>query len=331
MRLLNYRTLSLCTALAEVSAADIPHTWNVAASVISSVLATKFGTPGNGVIVSAGFGTIHLIETIENCIPVGESGSTEDSLTCAKSVVSAAALFGMAYNNYRQVGYWTNKRDGFGGDVAYIDDYFSQMGSHVAISDVHFEGVPLNVTHLPQTMGKRSSAGEDSAIRALHNSSMPLSFVYQDTRENYVPLLVATNGTHYHIGHLVPSSSRSGSENNSASLQRRGAIDPNYTHVGSGGVKLQCNSEGAVMTETQVELFLDSPMSGTSSSSAAMNVFLNLVNYSTFAGFSFSEWVDGDLSGQWAMEAESNGFGTNWETNWNWCFGVEAASCDKGL
>ncbi|OOF98769.1 hypothetical protein ASPCADRAFT_403101 [Aspergillus carbonarius ITEM 5010] len=303
MRLLNYGTLSLCTALAEVSAADIPHTWNVAASVISSVLATKFGSPGNGVIVSAGFGTIHLIETIENYIPAGESGSTEDSLNCAKSVVSAAALFGMAYNNYRQVGYWTKKRDGLGGDFAPIDDYFSQMGSHVAISDVHYEGVPLNVTHLP------------------------LSFVYQDTRENYVPLLVATNGTHYHIGHLAPSSS----ESNSASLQRRGAIDPDYTHVGSGGVKLQCNSEGAVMTESQVELFLDSPMSGTSSSSAAMSVFLNPVNYSTSAGFSFSEWVDGDLSGQWAMEAESNGFGTNWETNWNWCFGVEAASCDKEL
>ena len=29
------------------------------------------------------------------------------------------------------------------------------------------------------------------------------------------------------------------------------------------------------------------------------------------------------MSGQWAMEAETNGFGSNWEDNWNWCFGVD--------
>ncbi|OJJ75601.1 hypothetical protein ASPBRDRAFT_37893 [Aspergillus brasiliensis CBS 101740] len=327
MRSFGYGALALCTVLTEASASNIPASWNIAATIASSVLATKFGTPGNGVIVSAGLGGIHLIETIEDCMPAGESGDTKDSLTCAKSALSAAVLFGMTYNNYRQVGYWT-KREQLGGHFAHIDDYFSQMGDHILVSDVHYEGIPLNVTHLPQTLGKRSDDDDSGVVRALHNSSMPLSFIYQNKRENHAPLLVATNGTHYHIGHLAPVSSEN---NNNSAHQRRGAIDTAFTHVGSGGIKVQCNSKGPVMTEQQAQVFLDSPMSGTSASSSAMSVFLNVVNYATFAGFSFNEWVNGDLSGQWAMEAESNGFGTNWETNWNWCFGVEQASCDKEL
>ncbi|PWY68228.1 hypothetical protein BO83DRAFT_429135 [Aspergillus eucalypticola CBS 122712] len=325
MKFASYGSLALCTVLTE-AASTIPATWNLASTVVSSVLATKFGTPGNGLIVSAGLGTIHIIETIEDCLPAGESGNKEDSLTCAKSAVSAAVLFGMAYNNYRQVGYWT-KREELGGHFAHIDNYFSQMGDDIFVSDVHYQGIPLNVTHLPQTLRKRSDNVDSEVVRALHNSSMPLSFIYQNKRENHVPLLVATNGTHYHIGHLAPASS----EDNSSIHQRRGAIDTAFTHVGSGGIKVQCNSKGPVMTEQQAQVFLDSPMSGTSASSSAMSVFLNVVNYATFAGFSFNEWVNGDLSGQWAMEAESNGFGTNWETNWNWCFGVEQASCDKEL
>ncbi|RAH46318.1 uncharacterized protein BO95DRAFT_494973 [Aspergillus brunneoviolaceus CBS 621.78] len=324
-----YGTLCICTVLSDVSSAiDIPKAWTLVGTIGASVLTTKYGTPGNGVIVSAGLGTIHLIDTIRECVPAGKSGDTEDAMTCAESVVSAAVQFGMAVNNYQQVGYWTSKREQGGHeDFAYLDDYFRQLGDGVVISDVYYEGIPLNGTHLPQTVVRRGEEGEAAAvtIRALHNASMPLSFVYQNTRANHVPLLVATNGSHYHIGHLAPVGS------SSSSFQRRGAIDTAFTHVGSGGVKVQCNSRGAVMTVEQAQVFLDSPSSGSSSSSAAMTLFLNLVNYATFAGFSFNEWVNGDLSGQWAMEAEVNGFGTNWETNWNWCFGVEQASCDKEL
>jgi hypothetical protein len=111
-------------------------------------------------------------------------------------------------------------------------------------------------------------------------------------------------------------------------------INPGFTHVGKGGVKVQCNSKYATMTDTQVQEFMDEPV-GPNTKKAGLDFFLDIVNYSNFAGFSFSEWIKDDkrnyLDGQWAMEGETNGFGSNWESNWNWCFGVYPTNCEKEL
>lgn len=199
-------------------------------------------------------------------------------------------------------------------------------------SDIHYEGMPLNHTHLPQSLGKCDVY--DSGVRALHNSSMPLSFVFHNRETSHLPLLVATNGTHHHIGHLQPIDHAT--TVSSARMNRRNAddINPDYTHVGKGGVKVQCNWKSGTMTDTQVREFMDEPV-GPKTKKAGLDFFLDIVNYLNFAGFSFSEWIkDGKgnfTSGQWAMEGETNGFGSNWESNWDWCFGVDETNCEKEL
>ncbi|RAH76772.1 hypothetical protein BO86DRAFT_383541 [Aspergillus japonicus CBS 114.51] len=328
MECVQYSMLGLSVLSTEAPAA-IPISWTVASAIPNVVLANMYGRGNTGVIVAGLHGAIHIIDTIDDCMDAAESGTRKDALTCAVSLLTGAAVFGLAVENYRLTGAFTNKRE-LEGDFSHLDRCFSQLGDGASVWDIHYEGIPLNATHLPQTLQKRGSGDDTPAgVRALHNSSMPLSFIYESTRKDYVPLLVATNGTHYHIGHLAPVGGTTAGEE-SASLRRRTDIAPGVTHVGAGGVKVQCNSKGPVMTEQQVQLFMDEPM-GTTSSSAALSVFLSVVNYATFTGFSFNEWVDSDLSGQWAMEAETAEFGSNWETNWNWCFGVEENYCDKGL
>lgn len=56
-----------------------------------------------------------------------------------------------------------------------------------------------------------------------------------------------------------------------------------------------------------------------STSLAGLDVFTDIVKHNNFIGFSFSDWIvdkkKNYMSGQWAMEGETKGFGSNWESN----------------
>ncbi|KAJ5175236.1 uncharacterized protein N7482_001113 [Penicillium canariense] len=95
----------------------------------------------------------------------------------------------------------------------------------------------------------------------------------------HVPLLVATNGTHSHIGHLQPVDQTSTTAS-STRLDRRNNkdINPEFTHIGKGGAKVQCNSKYATMTEKQVEQFMGEPLAR-DNKNAGLEVFLDIVNY----------------------------------------------------
>lgn len=111
--------------------------------------------------------------------------------------------------------------------------------------------------------------------------------------------MVATNGTHTHIGHLAHVS-----QDNAVSaryMNRRKDFNPDFTHVGTGGAKVQCNSKYAIMTETQVEQFMDDPLSSTNKK-AGLDVFLDAVNWTSWIGFSFSQWiVDSKRNYEWSV------------------------------
>ncbi|KAJ5732846.1 hypothetical protein N7533_013293 [Penicillium manginii] len=331
MKVFNYGPLAFCILSTEVAAYIPAHGWRIAAGAGSATvtsIANKFIGEKAGVIVAAQSGALHLVDSIDTCWTAGETRTREDAKTCAISVITTAGSFALAYNNFQQTGSWSKRDDGF----AHFDDYFSQMGDHISLSDIHYEGMPLNHTHLPQSLGKRDVY--DSGVRALHNSSMPLSFVFHNRKTNHLPLLVATNGTHHHIGHLQPVDDATNVSSTRMTRRNDDNINPGFTHVGKGGVKVQCNSKYATMTDTQVQEFMDEPV-GPNTKKAGLDFFLDIVNYSNFAGFSFSEWIKDDkrnyLDGQWAMEGETNGFGSNWESNWNWCFGVYPTNCEKEL
>ncbi|KAJ5623171.1 hypothetical protein N7490_011776 [Penicillium lividum] len=334
MKLFNYGPLALAVLSAETFAAQFNPSdgWRAVAGVTSATaitLSNKFMGKRPGLIVAGQQGLLHLVDCIDTCWTAGSTKTREDAKTCAISVITTAGAFGLAYNNFQETGSWSKRDDG----LAHIDEYFSQMGDHISLSDIHYEGMPLNHTHLPQSLGKRDISGP--GIRAFHNSSMPLSFVYHNTKGNHVPLLVATNGTHHHIGHLQPVD-QTNTTDSSTRMNRRNTADfnPDYTHIGKGGAKVQCKSKYAPMTETQVELFFDENLSSTYKK-AGLDIFLSIVNYANMAGFSFSEWVYDSkrnyMNGQWALEGETNGFGSNWESNWNWCFGVDETNCPKEL
>lgn len=49
---------------------------------------------------------------------------------------------------------------------------------------------------------------------------------------------------------------------------------------------------------------------------------------STWLGLDISDDSTGDV--QMIMRTETiNGFGSNWEAGWNWCFGCDATECDR--
>ena len=160
------------------------------------------------------------------------------------------------------------------------------MPDYISLSDVHYKGLPLNNTHLPQSLIKRGSSQHD--IHVFHNSSMPLSFVYHNTKHNHIPLMVATNSTHTQTGHIAPTSQ--GNTTSTRYLNRRTDFNPDFTHFGTGGAKVQCNSKYATMTEIQVQEFMDAPLSNTNKK-PGLAVFLDAVNWAAMVGFSFSEWV----------------------------------------
>ena len=320
----------LLIAVLSTEASLIPSSgWRVIAGGVSTgavALANKFMGERAAMIVAAEQGALHLIDTISTCIDA-KSGEKEDIKICAESVVTTSAAFCLAYDHFQQTGSWS-KRDGM---LAHLDDYFHQMPEHISLSDIHYQGLPLNKTHLPQSLGKRD--GSQDNIHAFHNSSMPLSFVYHNAKHNNVHLLVATNGTHLDIGHLEPTS-QSNSTMSTRHLNRRAKFDPTYTHVGKGGAKVQCNSKYATMTETQVQKFMDEPLSS-KNKKTGLAVYLDAINWSPMVGFSFKQWIVDSkknyMSGQWALLAETKGFGSNWEKNWNWCFGVDERNCPKDL
>ncbi|KAJ5649433.1 uncharacterized protein N7484_003156 [Penicillium longicatenatum] len=332
MKLSNYGPLALIVLSAEVSAYLPAHGWRIAAGTGTSAaisLANKYMGNKAGVIVASQAGATHLVDCIDTCWTAGSTKTREDAKTCAISVITTAGSFALAYNNFQQTGSWSKREDGLG----HIDEYLSQIEDHISLTDIHYEGMPLNHTHLPESLGKRDIS--ESGFHALHNSSMPLSFVYHNKKANHVPLLVSTNGTHHHIGHLQPVDETNTTISSTRMSRRsRNDFNPSYTHIGKGGVKVQCNSKYATMTHDQVEEFMDGRLSS-SNGKTGLDVFRDIANYANFAGFSFSEWIiDGRknyLSGQWAMEGETNGFGSNWETNWDWCFGVDQTSCEKDL
>ncbi|RAL17014.1 uncharacterized protein BO97DRAFT_420399 [Aspergillus homomorphus CBS 101889] len=125
------------------------------AAVPDTVLATMYGRGNSGVIVTGLHGAIYIIGTIDNCMYAAESGTRKDTFICAVSVLTEAAVFGRALENYRVTGSFTNKRDELEGDFTHLDRDFSQLGDGASIWDIYCEGIPRNATHLPHTLQKR--------------------------------------------------------------------------------------------------------------------------------------------------------------------------------
>lgn len=79
---------------------------------------------------------------------------------------------------------------------------------------------------------------------------------------------------------------------------------------------------------------MDEPFSS-KNKKTGLSAYLDAINWSPMIGFSFKEWIVDSkrnyMNGQWALMAETKGFGSNWEKNWNWCFGADESNCPKDL
>ncbi|RMJ21078.1 hypothetical protein PHISP_08051 [Aspergillus sp. HF37] len=275
-------------------------------------------------IFAAGNGVEHIWDVIIDC-KNAKTGKLEDVHTCSTAATDAIVSFALSWSTFKATGSWANPNNKRKREVLdTVDNFLAKIPDHVELSDVRLHGDPLNDTHLSTSLTKRNTLADDS-IKVYYNGTMPLTFLSRNTRKYEFAVLFATNGSHAEIGHIAPINS---------SLETRGnsiGDKSGFNHIGVGGVKVQVRSQFSPMTHTQVEAFMDGTPNGHDNAINGLESFWAAEKQSSMAGFSFKKWLKrpggSKTSGQFAMEAEVNGFGSNWENNWNWCFGVDQSGC----
>ena len=124
------------------------------------------------------------------------------------------------------------------------------------------------------------------------------------------PIFVATDGEQKEIAHLqsVEVTSRDDSAESTGLIYEAG-----------GGIKIQSQSQ-PVTIHQYVRDWMNSNSGADDSGTASMSDYLMFV--AKKVGYLAFELVDGEpgKNGKFIMLAESLGFGTDWESNWNWCF-----------
>ncbi|KUJ10786.1 uncharacterized protein LY89DRAFT_739776 [Mollisia scopiformis] len=243
---------------------------------------------------------------------------------CHFSILNTAAAFGLSVLYWQQASYWggvngANRRS----TSTSTDAILSRIPAHIPISNVK-----LNKSPMPVRRAKRNA----EEFNVFYNGSLPLTFIIHhqlnSTRRSSapkeIPLFAATDGQNMYLTHITPFNSTPAA----SSLAKRSGFD-GFNYVGTGGLKLQTMSD-PVSQWTDVWNWMNTPTEA--GNQTPYDVVLDQAQTAGWLGHSFLTFVHdsqtgkGD-NGQWAMEGEVGSFGTDWDPNWNWCFGVYPQNC----
>ena len=277
--------------------------------------------------------------TIDSC------RSTDDTPVDKKDCVFAAlhSVIGVAMSalQYHNTGSLT------GSDVAKrgtsgADEFFQNLPEELKITDVKHHGERLHANASSLAVRRRDLHEGDGHIRneVQYNGTLPLTFIYHHDHHNdsrpTIPIFMATDGSRLHMAHLQPvdtsaAGTHMAANGTSGTTKRQAVIYPlngyRMSHVGPG-LKVQSNSR-SIAAFYDVVNWMDTmdPITGIT---LAEDLY-EKGGYTSWLGHALKGAVFDPAGnpwyGQFIIEAEAYGFGSNWETGWNWCFGGNPTNC----
>lgn len=281
-----------------------PHVWG-SIWPFAQFMAVRFGgaSRAQSLMVAAQGGTAHIFDIISECRT--QDGQQRDGYECAQSVTATAFAMGASVLAYRATGSWSKR------DIGAIDSILSLIPAE--ISNVKLHGEPM--ANLTSMNVRKRQAGNENNIDVDYNGPLPLTFIVHheiNGSDAVVPIFHATDGRWAQIHHIMPVNN---------TLGKRNGFN-GYNHIGAGGLKVQANSDPVAYWDDVMNWLYYG-----GSDEPPMSVILGYEKTSYMIGHAFETNVNGYLDGQFAFEEESNGFGSNFETDWNWCFGVYPNNC----
>jgi hypothetical protein len=226
---------------------------------------------------------------------------------------------GLAVVTYQSTGTWTKR------DTYHADNVFSRIPDTIKITDVKILGDPIIANATSSSLRRRQLHEDDEPIHVNYNGSLPLTFVMHhelgNSNGDTVPLFVATDGSGMQIYHIEPVDEVAGHENGTQTLRTRNGFN-GYNHIGTGGIKLQGNSDPIAYWD-DVQNWLNRY-----SNYGTLYDIVAQSKSSIWMGHALShEKAGGKYDGQFIIEGETVPFGGEWERGWNWCFGVHPTEC----
>lgn len=245
------------------------------------------------------------------------AGSRCRSVRVRKFSHSDLFFNGLAVVTYQTTGTWTKR------DTYHVDSVLARIPESVKITDVKVYGEPVIANSTSSSLSRRELHRDDDPIHVNYNGSLPLTFIMHhdlgNDNNNTVPISIATDGSRMQIYHVEPVAPSPNDTH--AAVQARNGMN-GYNHIGTGGVKLQGNSD-PVAYWNDVQNWLNRYSN--------YGVLYDLVDYlktSIWMGHAFAyQKAAGKYDGQFIIEGETVPFGGEWERGWNWCFGVYPTGC----
>lgn len=312
-----FTVVSIVALLAPVAITNtIPAQW-AGTFNLGYLLLTRWGTRLHSQIALAAGAYTHIFDIIQNCRT--KEGADVDPYECANSVIVSAFSMGLAVTTYQSTGTWT-KRDTYN-----ADEFLARIPQAVKITDIKILGDPIIANASSPSLRRRQLDEDDEPIHVNYNGSLPLTFVMHHEVGNdngdIVPLFIATDGSRMQIYHVEPVNATSGHDNEGQALRTRNGFN-GYNHIGTGGIKLQGNSDPVAYWD-DVQDWLNRY-----SSHGTLYDIVAETKSSIWMGHAFSyEKAAGKYDGQFIIEGETVPFGGEWERGWNWCFGVYPTEC----
>lgn len=316
-RLATYAAVTLIIGILAtgVVATTIPLAWGSAYN-ISFFLLNKFGTRLQSMVALGAGAYGHIFDIIQTCR--SKDGANVDPYECANSVIISAFSMGLAVCTFQSTGTWTKR------DTYQVDSVLGRIPDTIKITDVKLLGDPIIANASSSSLLRRQLHEDDEPIHVDYNGSLPLTFVLHHDLGNdtgIVPIFVATDGSGAQIYHIEPINTTDISSNTTQSLKARNGFN-GYTHIGTGGIKLQANSD-PVANWNDVGNWLNKY-----STTGPLYEIVDLTKITIWMGHAFAySKADGRLDGQFIIEGETVPFGGEWERGWNWCFGVWPTEC----
>lgn len=162
--------------------------------------------------------------------------------------------------------------------------------------------------------------GSPSYEQIQYNGTLPHTFLLRNNvdaavsrNEESHPMFVATDGRRHEIAHLQP-----------LRAHRKREYDLTATRYDAGsGIKVQ-RASSAVATDQGVIDWLNSD--GNDGADAVLDMLWHPLSKNGYLAFNLKDHSQGK-DGKCILVAESEGFGREWEDNWNWCFGSHGSGC----
>lgn len=297
--------LFLCVA----KCAYTPYIYGITHNVIQR-LALYNGEKATSLLVAASGGSAHIFDIIRACRT--QEDEDRDEYECAESITASAFAMGISVLAYRKEGFWSKR------DLTSVEELFALIPDHIEISNVKLHGQPVEAAAISRMRKRDLESTTQDPVSVLYNGSLPLTFLLHQPingSNTTVPIFHATDGSHAQIHHIIPL--------NQTGLHRRVGFN-GYTHIGAGGLKVQSNSD-TTAAWNDVMTWLNYGGGNT----PPMSIILDMEKESYMMGHAFTTKVGGFKDGQFAMEEESNGFGNNFEDDWNWCWGAYPTNCNS--